>query len=523
MSKHPLLNVIPNFVGVGAGMIFPLLFNIVYYRLLGTEGYGLIGFYGALAILASLADLGLNQTALREIARRASDDNRAGELRSVFVTLASIASGIGLVVGLLAVMSSRWLATSWLSFSRFSASEVTTAIVTMGGILTLLFPANVFNATLRALQLQVVCNAISVVTAALRGVATIAALQIFGVTPITFFSSQLLLSALEVSILGTVVWKHLPRSPAPLRFDFQMFQASWRFSLTVWFSTVIGQLVMLSDKAVMSTVLSLELFGLYSIAFAVASTIQRLVTPFSNAYLPHFVELVEKDGYELLSQAYNLASRLASSVVICAGFLMLIYAQPIMLLLTGNTANTAIIAPVFAIMSVANTLASLMVMPQMLQLACGAPWIALRINLFQAVPYVVLLVLLVPRLGMYAPAGLWLATAGVNLAVMTIMTHQVALRGEAWAWFKHAIVLPTCAAASVLFAGALVLPEPSPAAMIPWFVLNYALALAAALFCAFRGRFPQLHAQSGSANCDAALTNDTATVPSESPKNQGKR
>src|SRR5262245_11111836 len=496
MSKRPLLNVIPNFVGVGAGMIFPLLFNIIYYRLLGTEGYGVIGFYGALAILASLADLGLSQTTLREIARRASDDNRASELRSLVVTLASIASGIGLVVGLLVVVSSQWLAISWLSLSRFSDSEVATAIATMGGILTLLFPANVFNATLRALQLQVLGNTISVVTGAFRGVATIAALQIFGATPTTFFSAQLLLSGLEVSILGTVVWKRLPWSPAPLRFDFQMFQASWRFSFSVWLSTLIGQLIMLSDKVVMSRLLSLELFGLYSIAFAVASTIQRLVTPFSNAYLPHFVELVEKNNYELLSQAYNLASRLASSVVICAGFLMLIYAQPIMLLLTGNTTNTAIIAPIFAIMSVANTLASLMVMPQMLQLACGAPWIALRINLFQAVPYVVLLVLLAPRFGMYAPAGLWLATAVANLAVMTVMTHQVALRGQAWGWFKCAILLPACAAAAVLFAGAFVLPEPSPLAVLPWLALNYVVALAAALLGAFWGRISLFRLQS---------------------------
>jgi O-antigen/teichoic acid export membrane protein len=358
----------------------------------------------------------------------------------------------------------------------------------MAGILTLLFPANVFNATLRGLQLQIVGNAISVVTGAFRGLATIAALQIFGATPITFFSSQLLLSALEVSILGMVVWTRLPRSPAPLRLDFQMFQASWPFSFTVWFSTVIGQLIMLSDKVVMSTILSLELFGLYSIAFAVASTIQRLVTPFSNAYLPHFVELVEKNNIELLSQAYNFASRLASSVVICAGFLMLIYAKPIMLLLTGNAANSATIAPVFAIMAMANTLGSLMVLPQMLQLACGAPWIALRINLFQVTPYVLLLVLLAPRLGMYAPPSLWLVTAIVNIATMTAMTHQLALQGQAWAWFKRAILFPACAAAAVLFAGAFFLPEPSPLAMLlPWLVLNYAVALAAALLSAFWG------------------------------------
>jgi O-antigen/teichoic acid export membrane protein len=78
MSKRQLLNVIPNFAGVGAGLIFPLLFNIVYYRLLGTEGYGLIGFYGLLALLASLADLGLSQTTLREVARRAAVHDRIG-------------------------------------------------------------------------------------------------------------------------------------------------------------------------------------------------------------------------------------------------------------------------------------------------------------------------------------------------------------------------------------------------------------------------------------------------------------
>jgi hypothetical protein len=125
-----------------------------------------------------------------------------------------------------------------------------------------------------------------------------------------------------------------------------------------------------------------------------------------------------------------------------------------------------------------------MVLPQMLQLACGAPWIALRINLFQAIPYVALLVLLAPRFGMYAPASLWLATTIASFPIMTAMTHQLALRGQAWAWFKRAILFPACAAAAVLFAGAFVLPEPSPATVLPWLVLNYAIALAVALLCA---------------------------------------
>jgi O-antigen/teichoic acid export membrane protein len=512
MGKRQLLNVLPNFAGVGAGLLFPLLFNIVYYRLLGTEGYGLIGFYGLLAIIATLMDLGLSQTTLREVARRASDHDRAGELQSLVLTLALISCGLGALLGLLAVASSKWLATSWLGLSRLSVEEVSSAIATMGGVVALVFPANILNAALRGLQRQILFNTIAIAAAACRGVAMIAAMYVFGATPLVFFSAQLLMSICEVVLLGVVVGGLLPASVSPPRFDFRLFQASWRFAFTVWLSIAVGQVILLSDKMVMSAVLPLDLFGLYSIAFAVASTVQRLATPFSNAYLPHLVELFEKQSFELLSQAYHLASQLASAVVICAGLLLVIYAQPIMLLLTADPAKAGIIAPVFAILAAANTLAALMVLPQMLQIGCGAPWIGLRINSLEVVPYVALLVLLAPRIGMYAPAGLWLAAGLANLPIMTIMTHRVVLQGQAWRWFRRSILLPAIAAAAVLVAGAVVAPEPSPVATTLWLAVNYALALAAALLCAFGGKRPDLGPPRGN------VTNGPATVPPGSPR-----
>jgi hypothetical protein len=75
---------------------------------------------------------------------------------------------------------------------------------------------------------------------------------------------------------------------------------------------------------------------------------------------------------------------------------------------------------------------------------------------------------------------------------MAVMTHRVALRGEAWAWFRHAILLPACAAGGVLAAGAVMMPEASPLATLMWLALNYVLALAASLLCAFRGKVPIL-------------------------------
>ena len=73
MINRQALNIVANFSGVGARLIFSLVFNIVYFRLLGSESYGLIGFYASLAALSSLFDLGLNQTTVREVARRGAD------------------------------------------------------------------------------------------------------------------------------------------------------------------------------------------------------------------------------------------------------------------------------------------------------------------------------------------------------------------------------------------------------------------------------------------------------------------
>ena len=489
MAKRQLLNVLANFAGVGAGLVFPLLFNIAYYRLLGTEGYGLIGFFGLLVMLASLLDLGLSQTTSREIAREVIAHDHPGDLHSLVLTLAILSCGAGLLVWLLTAASSRWLAISWLSSLQLSGDEVATAIAIMGAILAVSFPANIFNAALRGLQRQALSNAVTIVSGAWRGAATIAALYLFGPTTLSFFSAQLLLSLLEVSVLGSLVWALLPRSAVRPRFDHRLLQSNWRFASAVWLSGLTGQLIMLSDKLVMSKVLPLDLFGLYSLAFAVASTVHRLSTPFSTAYFPHFVELVEKRSHDLLRNSYYLSTRLASAMVLCAGLVMLIYARPIMWLLTGNTVDAEIIAPVFAILLAANTIGSLTVLPQMLQLACGAAWIALRINFFQTIPYVALLLLLAPRLGMYAPAGLWLAASFVNFPIMIVMTHRVALQGHAWVWFKLAILLPAISAAAVLVAGAAIVPNPSPVALLPWLALNYALALAAALVFAFAARF----------------------------------
>jgi O-antigen/teichoic acid export membrane protein len=480
MDSRQALNIVANFSGVGARLILSLAFNIIYFRLLGSESYGLIGFFASLAAVSSLFDLGLNQTTVREVARREADADR-GELRSVVLTLQLVLCGIGLSLGVLVALSSQWIASSWFSIARLTIHEVTVSVLLMGGALALLFPVNFFYGTLIGLQRQVMSNTIIVAAMAFRGALTIFALFGLGSSPTIFFGAQVVASAVETAVLACVIWRLLPSSPQPTRADTGLLKKIWKFSSGTWLAVLFGQIATLSDKIILSTLLPLHLFGLYSLAVTVTTTIQRLAPPFTSTYFPHFVRLLEQDRPDLLAVAYRQASQSASAIFLSAGLSLLVYAGPIAQYVCGDTGSTAMLAWLLALLAAANTFNVEMALPFSLQFAHGITWIALRINLALCVVYLTALIVLVPHYGVNAAAGLWLAANALMFPALIFMTHRVILPGQAWPWLVRTILLPGCGAAVVLSVGAAMMPGLSGVPMLIWIAVNDALALAAAL------------------------------------------
>jgi O-antigen/teichoic acid export membrane protein len=484
MPSRQALNIVANFSGVTARLIFSLAFNIAYFRLLGSESYGLIGFYASLAALSSLFDLGLNQTTMREVARRGADGERAGELRTVVFTLQFLLGGIGLSLGLLVALGARWIAASWFSVTQLAANEVTASVALMGGALALLFPANFFYGTLIGLQRQVLSNTLIVTATGCRGALSVAALFAFGPGPVIFFSAQIIASAIEAGVLGFVVWRWLPPSPQRPRFDAALLRTTWKFTSGTWLAVTFAQIAMLGDKIILSTLLPLHLFGLYSLAVTVTSIVQRLAAPFTNSYFPYFVRLKEQDRPDVLLGAYRQACEFASAIFLAAGLVLIAYAAPIAQLLSTDAADAARLGWLLALLAAANTVNVEMALPFSLQFAHGITAIALRINFALCALYPAALVLLVPRYGMNAAAGLWLAANALMFPVLIVMTHRLILPAQAWPWLVRTVLMPGGGAAVALAAGAAIMPDLSRLPALIWIGLNGALALAAALLCA---------------------------------------
>ncbi|MGY8679170.1 oligosaccharide flippase family protein [Bradyrhizobium sp. UFLA05-153] len=479
MASRQFINIAANFVGVGASVALPLIFNVAYYRYLGGENYGLIGFYGSLLLLAYLLDMGLTQTTVRELARRAADPERAGEMRLVVFTLQCIYGAVGLTLGLLVVLSSHWLAENWLKLDQLPTAEASSAIARMGAMLGLSFPSILFSAVLRGLQRQVLSNALTIVVAVLRGILVLACLTLFGATSRTFFTTQVCISVGELGILATVAWLLLPPSSTNTHFNFDFLKSIWRFTSTNGLAVLIGHLMMLSDRIILSTFLPLKVFGIYTLSVTAASMVTKLSGPFSNAYFPHFVELAEQGRHESLSESYHTATQLASAVIISTGIILMFYARDAIFLLTNDPMNAAVVAPALTLFAAANTLNALMWLPHTLQLAAGVAKYTLRINIAQAVMYLPALLLLVPRYGIYAPPALWLIVNAVNLPIFITQTHKTALHGEAWEWVKHAMMAPSISIVTVVGIGTLLAPTTvSWLITLPWLSANFGLAIA---------------------------------------------
>src|SRR5258707_5380550 len=116
------------------------------------------------------------------------------------------------------------------------------------------------------------------------------------------------------AILAGVIWGLLPSSPLRTGFDTGLLRKTWKFTSGTWLAVLFGQVATLGDKIVLSTLLPLHLFGLYSLAATVTTTIQRLAPPFTNTYFPHFVRLVEQERPDLLPAPYRQAPDSAMSV-----------------------------------------------------------------------------------------------------------------------------------------------------------------------------------------------------------------
>jgi O-antigen/teichoic acid export membrane protein len=484
------INTVANFVGSSLTQVAGIFFAIAYFRILGAENFGLVGFSATLVQLGTyFADMGIGRVVVRELARRSHASDLAEQMSDVLFTLQSINFALALLVGITIAGGAHWLAQHWLQLGDVPLNDAVHAIVVMGAIALLQLPRAISLEALRGLQKQVLSNVLMAVFSLLRGCVTLGALYFIAPTAFVFLGSQLFVGLVETTVTTAAAWLLMPKRSRLPRFDTKVIRETWAFALGDGGAVLVGAGMMLGDKIILSRLLPLEAFGAYVFCANLAEAAGRASSAFSSAFFPHFVDLVARKQDRKLSRDYLQVTEIVSAILIPISLTIAIFSKEILQLLVGKPEIVESFALVLALRTIANMFNCLQHMPHALQLAIGLSSLALKVNLVSVCVYLPAIVILTPSFGPVVPAVAWLAVNFLTAFPMVIGTHRRILTDDIWNWIYGSVARPVAITIVIVCASWLLYPSRvSWLITFPWLAVTAMASGAVIIFCSPRTR-----------------------------------
>jgi O-antigen/teichoic acid export membrane protein len=437
------LNVAANYAGQFYVAVINILLLPIQVGLLGSEAYGLVGFFAVLAGWLQLLDVGLSTTLARETASYRAGGLSQEIFRQLLRVVELLFSCVGVLVALLVFVLSGVIARHWLHPETLTTSTVARAVALMGAVFAFRWQANLSRSILIGLERQVLVNVVTIISATLRSVGVLAVLRWVSPTPGAFFLYQALVAAFELAILRVCVARSLKFGPR-LREPWSLtpLRRVAAFSLSVALAGAVYAMVTQLDKLLLSSFLSLADYGWFSLAVTAASGINILSGPIGQAVQPRLTYFFAETNDSALRSTYSDATQVLSAIALTASFVLAGAARPLLWAWTGNNALAERVAPVLALYALGNGQLALVAMTYYLQVASGDLRLHLRGTFGFAVVLAPLIAWATIRKGMEGAAVAWCLTNTAYLLVWTALVHRKFLPGYHLRWLALDTLLP---------------------------------------------------------------------------------
>jgi O-antigen/teichoic acid export membrane protein len=447
-----------NFAGTGASAVAQLACIPLYVKFLGIEGYGLIGFYLMLQTLLQVLDLGLSPTVNREMARYSVKPEKAAEARDLVRTLEFGYWLIGLVLGATLLAAASWIAAHWIKSSVLPVSSITRAVMLMGILAVFQWPISFYQGALMGLHRQVLFNILKVIAVTFSNGGAVLILWLVSPTIEAFLVWQISISAAQVVLIAFFLWSSLPRSERPPRFNPSIIRSVWRFAAGMSGITLIGLILTQVDKVLVSKLLTLKVFGYYSLAWTVANGLLIISSAVFNVIFPRMSAQVAASDENGICQSYHRGAQLMAVLVLPLAAVLSFFSFDILRLWTGSTETAAFDAPILTVLVVGSALNALLYLPYALQLAFGWTKLSFVAGLLSVAILIPLLFPITKYFGAVGAASMWAALNTLNMLVVVPVMHRRLLRGEAWRYFGD-IGLPLISTVGIAVLGRLVIAD----------------------------------------------------------------
>ena len=190
---------------------------------------------------------------------------------------------------------------------------------------------------------------------------------------------------ITIIILRKVTYQNLPAVNEKLRFSFLTLKSLWRFTGGMFVLSILAFMLHQTDKIILLRVLSLEEYGIYTLAGLLSGSISLMCLPISQAYFPVFSKLFAEGNSLKLNKLFHESAQLVTALLGTIAIIFIFYSKQILILWTQNEQIAEDAYLVLSILSIGNLLNSFVNIPYQIQLAMGWTSFGIIVNLISVV------------------------------------------------------------------------------------------------------------------------------------------
>lgn len=332
-------NIIANYASQIYVTIIGIILLPMYIKYMGSEAYGLVGFFTMLQAWFNILDLGLTPTIARETARYRGKVVTPLAFRQLFRSLSVIFFFIAFLGCGTLILLSEIIAIKWLNIGEIPALDVIVAVKVMAICVALRWITGLYRGVITGTEEFVWLSVFNCIIVTLRFVGVFISMWFFGFTPFVFFIHQLIIASLEILGLGIKARKLLPNKQTTterIGWSFSPVKKVLKFSLTIAFTASVWVFVTQIDKLVLSGILPLGDYGYFTLAVLVANGIMVIGGPISSAIMPRMSMLHSEGKHQEMINVYRQSTQLVAIIAGSAAITLITTAKQLLIAWTGQ-------------------------------------------------------------------------------------------------------------------------------------------------------------------------------------------
>jgi len=434
------LNLVANYASqIYIGLIAIILIP-VYIDLMGEEGYGLVGFFITIQSLFLVLDFGLSSTAIKQVTLYRGGTLSLQEFRKILRGIEIIFIIAAVIISITFMLLTDFLTNNWFNFENLKDKDVYSSLLLIGILAALRWMYSFYRGIVNGYEEIVFLSWFGASIASVKYVVVIAALYYIESSTIVFFTFQIFIALIEISVIVLFAYKLLPHSDITwsLR-NVRAIRSVFKFAASVGGISMLWVFISQYDKTILSGWVVLSDYGIYMMIALGASVVTYLTGGMYNVLLPRISVLKTQGKVGELQNLYTTYTENILLIVAPIASMIFIFSDSILMLWTNKSYDQSIY-DTFGYLALGNMFVPLLAFPYILQYAHSDFKIAIYNNLMVAILMPIGMWVGFENYGTLGVAINWCILMFISFNFSSYFVHKAMLKNYHLTWLYKSVI-----------------------------------------------------------------------------------